>query len=84
MDVRKKGRRAQKKTALTAACLAMALMLVPVGITLWAIHEGEDIPLLATMLLVGLPLLGIAGVVLALRERMREIEGGELDEAAKY
>lgn len=84
MDVRRKDRKAQKKTALTAACLAMALMLVPIGITLWAIHEGENIPLVAAMLLVGLPLLGIAGVVLALRERMREIEGGELDEAAKY
>ncbi len=83
MDVRRKDRRAQKKKALIAGCSAMALMLVPVGIVLYALSAGE-IPLPVVLLVLGLPLLGIIGVVLALRERIKEIEGGELDEAVKY
>ena len=38
--------------------------------------------MMAVLLII--PILGIIGTITALKERLKEIEGGELDEASKY
>ena len=43
-----------------------------------------EIPILLAAAFIVVPLIGIIGTVAALRERLKEIEGGELDEASKY
>ena len=86
MDIRKGDKRQQKKGALIGAFSAILFMTLFLGILLWAviIDPAMSPPLLILGLLFALPVLGIIGTLIALRERFREIEGGELDEASKY
>lgn len=83
MDIRKKDKKLRKKNAFIAAAIAIAVMLVPIGLMLWAITQ-EPVPLFVVILFILIPLVGIGGTLLALKERLKEIEGGELDEASKY
>lgn len=83
MDIRKKDKKLRKKNAFIAAAIAIAVMLVPIGLMLWAITQ-EPVPLFVVIIFILIPLVGIGGTLLALKERLKEIEGGELDEASKY
>lgn len=83
MDIKKKDKRLLKKNALIAAGIAICIMLIPIGVILWGISQ-EPIPLVVVLLFILLPLVAIGGTLLALKERLKEIEGGELDEASKY
>lgn len=83
MDIRKKDKKLRKKNAFIAAATAIAVMLIPIGFMLWAITQ-EPVPLFVVILFILIPLVGIGGTLLALKERLKEIEGGELDEASKY
>ncbi len=86
MDIRKEDRRQRKKGALIGAVFAIFFMAVFLGILLWAsfINPGQAPPLPVLLLLAAMPVLGIVGTIAALRERLKEINGGELDEASKY
>ena len=86
MDIRKGDKRQRKKGALIGALSAILFMAVFLGILLWAviIDPAMSPPLLILGLLFAIPVLGIIGTLIALRERFKEIEGGELDEASKY
>ncbi len=81
MDIKRKDKRILKKNALIAATIPIILMLIPMGLIIVAAIV-EHMPLVTLFLL--FPLIGIIGTLLALRERLKEIEGGELDEASKY
>lgn len=83
LDIKRKDKRLLKKNALIAAITAIALMLIPIGLVLWA-ATVDTVPLVVILLFTLLPLVGIGGTLLALKERLKEIEGGELDEASKY
>lgn len=83
MDIRKKDKKLRKKNAFIAAAIAIAVMLIPICLMLWAITQ-EPVPLFVVILFILIPLVGIGGTLLALKERLKEIEGGELDEASKY
>ena len=78
------GQRAQKKDARKgAAFFAMALLLLW-GRSQLAGLEGLDwLRLLLLILAVG-DLVTIPAVWIVLKQRMKEIEGGELDAARKY
>ncbi|MCM1213894.1 MAG: MerR family transcriptional regulator [Lachnospiraceae bacterium] len=86
MDIQKRDKQQRKKGALTGALCAILFMTVFLGILLWAAitNPATAPPLLILVLLFAIPILGIIGTLIALRERFREIEGGELDEASKY
>ena len=64
---------------IVLACLAFLLLpLLPLGTSLWAAVIG-------VVVLCVLPLAAVLiGVVAVLIQRLREIEGGEEDEAKKY
>ena len=86
MDIQRKDKRRRMKGAFTGALFAILFMAMFLGIILWAavVDSGDAIPLPILAILLAIPLLGIIGTLTALRERIKEIEGGELDEASKY
>ena len=85
VDIKKKDKKILKKNAMVAATIAILLMAIPIIVILWAaISIGEDIPPGIIIFFAAISLTGIIGTLLALRERLKEIEGGELDEASKY
>lgn len=84
VDIRKQDKAKLKKNALFAAFTAILFMALLLMLIVWAISIDPDVPVVLSILLVSLPVVGITGTVLALKERLTEIEGGELDEASKY
>ena len=74
----------KKKTGpIIAAAVCMAFVAALLGFFIWAwFYDPIPWPIL---LLIGIPLVCVlGGILLALRERMKEIDRGESDEAAKY
>lgn len=86
MDIRKRDKQQRKKGALIGGLSAILFMAAFLGILLWAviIDPAMAPPMLLLVLLFAIPVLGIIGTLIALKERFKEIEGGELDEASKY
>lgn len=83
MDIYKRDKKQKKKGALIGAGAAILVMTMLLSIFLWAADiDPPPLPILAIML--AFPVLVIIGTIAALRERFKEIEGGELDEASKY
>lgn len=83
VNIQKKDKKLLKRNALFAATIFILFMLMIIGIMLWASSQ-ESIPLIILILFIGIPSVCIGGTLLALKERLKEIEGGELDEASKY
>ena len=84
MNVNKTDVHKKKRTgAIIGAAVMTVLMLVTIIIVFWA-NAQDPIPLGLLLLITGIPAVIIAGTLIALAGRMKEIEGGEEDEAAKY
>ncbi|MBP3604234.1 MAG: MerR family transcriptional regulator [Lachnospiraceae bacterium] len=85
MDIKKNDKKLLKKNALVAATSAILIMVIPIILVIWVILESEDnVPFGVIFLLALITIGGVIGTLLALKERFKEIEGGELDEASKY
>jgi len=84
MDIRRKDRKKRKQGALIGAFSFIAFMVTFIGIVIWGMITDPGFPLILAALFLGFPVLTIVGVLFVLKERFREIEGGELDEASKY
>ena len=77
-DVKKK-----KLGALLAAAVFLAIMVAYIIFFLMVSVSGETpMPLFIVIMFVGIAV--IVGCILALKQRLKEIEGGEEDEASKY
>ena len=84
MNVNKTDVHKKKRTgAIVSAAVMTVLMLVTIIIVFWA-NAQDPIPLGLLLLIAGIPAVIIAGTLIALAGRMKEIEGGEEDEASKY
>ena len=84
MNVNKTDVHKKKRTgAIVGAAVMTVLMLVTIIIVFWA-NAQDPIPLGLLLLIGGIPAVIIAGTLIALAGRMKEIEGGEEDEASKY
>ena len=84
MNVNKTDMHKKKRTgAIVGAAVMTVLMLVTIIIVFWA-NAQDPIPLGLLLLITGIPAVIIAGTLIALAGRMKEIEGGEEDEASKY
>lgn len=79
MDVHNK----KRKGAIIGAAVMTLLMLLTIIIIFWA-NIQDPIPTGLFLLLEGIPIVIIVGTLIALAGRMKEIEGGEEDEASKY
>ena len=84
MNVNKTDVHKKKRTgAIVGAAVMTVLMLVTIIIVFWA-NAQDPIPLGLLLLIAGIPAVIIAGTLIALAGRMKEIDGGEEDEASKY
>ena len=73
----------RRRAPIIAATVMVVMMLVVLGVFCWgAIVDPILLPLV--LFIMAFPLVIIAGVLLALKQRMKEIEGGEEDAASKY
>ena len=75
--------RKKKLGAAIGGVFMIVLMAFFMGILLWG-NSQEPLPPVLLVFLIGFPILFIVCTVVALRSRLKEIEGGEEDEAAKY
>ena len=84
MDVNKTDVHKKKRNgAIIGAAVMILLMLITIVIVFWA-NTKDPIPLGMLLFIVGIPAVIIVGTLVALAGRMKEIEGGEEDEASKY
>ena len=82
-DTSKSDVKRRKWGAVLSAAVSILFMAAFVCIILWANHE-DPIPLGLLIFVILIPVGVIAGIALALYQRMKELKGGELDEAGKY
>lgn len=84
MDVRKTD--VHKKKIMGAALgggIMVILMAAMIGIMIWGCME-DPVPIGFMLFMIGIPAAVIIGVIAALIGRVKEIKGGEEDEASKY
>lgn len=81
MNVKKADKK--RSAPILAAVSIIIFMLVTIILLIWSVSEAS-MPGYLTVILIAMPVLVIVGVLIALRERMKEIEGGEEDAASKY
>lgn len=81
MDVKQIDKK--RKAPIIAAIVMILLMGITIGILLWA-AQVDPIPLPFLLFIMAIPVAVIVGVLLALKDRIKQIEGGEEDEARKY
>ncbi len=85
----KMDRKRKKIAPVAAAVLVILYMLSVVAIVVLAMQsvirtEGGRLPILMITLYVVIGAGVIAGVLLAMRQRMKEIDGGEEEDASQY
>ena len=84
MDVEKTDRRRKKLMGAIISGIVMILILAAsIAATAW-MNTIEKIPVIVNIILLGLPAIVIICIVAAIIGRMKEIKGGEEDEASKY
>lgn len=84
MDAGRKDIRKEKRAgAILAGILMILLMLVPVAAICW-MRTVEQIPIAVVVLFTVVPIVMAICILAALIGRIKEIEGGEEDEASKY
>lgn len=74
----------KKKRGARIAAVVMILIMLVWDIILMSVCVLGKIPILIGVVLVASPTAIIIGVIIALRERIKEIEGGEEDAATNY
>lgn len=83
MDARKEVISRKKRGAVIAAVCMSILMLALAVLYLWAYMEAP-LPILVLLLILAVPLSVVIGVLIAMKQRLKELEGGEEYEASKY
>ena len=84
MDVKKTDIRKKRKTgAIAGAVIMTVLMAISVVFVLW-VNTEDPMPAALLAILIAIPVVITGGTLAALAGRMKEIEGGEEDEASKY
>ena len=84
LDIKKTDIRKKRRTgAIIGAVVMILLMGFVIGLMLWA-NTQDPIPTGLLIFLIAIPVVIIGGILAALAGRMKEIEGGEEDEASKY
>ncbi|RDU24603.1 MerR family transcriptional regulator [Anaerosacchariphilus polymeriproducens] len=73
----------KKAGAFVGGIVMIIFMLFIMGLTLWG-NSVDPAPFGILMALIGIPGVVIIGIIVAMKIRFKEIEGGEEDEASKY
>lgn len=80
IDIRMK----KKLGAVFGGMIIVVFMIFMILLMNWTYRIDPEMPFVACLLLCGVPIIVIIGIIAAIRIRMKEINGGEEDEAAKY
>ncbi len=83
MNVEQTDLRKQKLVPVIAAAVTIAVMLAFLAV-FWRLNQLDPAPAPILVIITAMPVLVMIGVVAACRERLKEIEGGEENEALKY
>ncbi len=83
MDASRSDVRQRKWGAILSAVASILFMAAVIWLLLWANHQ-DPLPTALIVFMVTIPAVVIIGIGLALIQRIRELKGGELDEAGKY
>ncbi len=83
VNVRKEDKTKKYRGAALAGGVFLALLLLVEGIMVWGILSDTP-PLPMAVLVIAIPLVLAGGVLVALKQRFKEIEGGEEDAAGQY
>ena len=73
----------KKLGAVIGGAVMIVLMLMTIGFFLWA-NSQDSLPVVFLVLFIAVPVVIIICIIVAMRSRLKEIEGGEEDEASKY
>ena len=73
----------KRKAPIISAITMIVIMIATIALLVWG-YIVEPLPFVFFALIVAIPVVVIVGVLLALKDRMRQIEGGEEDAASKY
>lgn len=73
----------KKRGSILAAVVFILLMFALTGILVWA-YTQDPIPNLLFGLLLLVPIVTVCAIIVALIQRIKELEGGEEDAASKY
>ena len=84
MDVEKTDRRRKKLMGAIISGIVMILILAASIAAIAWMNTIEKIPVIVNIILLGLPAIVIICIVAVIIGRMKEIKGGEEDEASKY
>ncbi|MDD6347266.1 MAG: MerR family transcriptional regulator [Lachnospiraceae bacterium] len=84
VKVKKVDEKSRRRSAGIAAAVMILLMVFVEVLFISVLMSDPEVPLPAAIFLTGIPVIVTVGILLALRERMREIKEGEYDEALKY
>ena len=84
MDVKKTDVKKVKRGPIIAALFAIIFFLAMMLVVGWATWLDPETPIGVIAIFMVIFLSMIIGVVIALKQRLKEIDGGELNEASKY
>ncbi len=87
MDKQMKDRKKSMFSPVLIATIVTVFMVCLITFFLWAFHtDPADAPpvIIIVTLFVSMPILTIIGVISVTKQRLKEIQKGELDEASKY
>ena len=83
VDVKKSDVKKRRAAAVLSAAVFVVLMAAIIALALWG-NSVAPMPTLLLVFIIVFPLAVIVGVLIALRQRLKELKGGELDEAGQY
>ena len=83
VNVKKQDKKQRTRGALLAAGTFLGLMALLEALMAWALCT-EPAPLPIALLVLGIPPVFVVGALLALRQRLREIERSEIDASREY
>ncbi len=83
MNVRESDVRKRRTGAIAAAVTAIGLFVILLGVILWA-NKQDPAPKVILWLMFMIIGSMIIGTILALLQRLKEVQKGEIDEASKY
>lgn len=84
MNIKSKDQKKKMATSIIAALVFIAIMGTLFGLLLWSFLTDKDAPVILAAFLLACPAAMIIGVVLALKQRVKEIKEGEENAASQY
>lgn len=84
MDVNKTDIKKTKRGPIIAACVSITFFIAMIIIISWASMTDPEAPFGFIAIIILLFVAMIVGTIVALKQRLNEIDGGEIDEARKY